>query len=85
MLVRDRFELEYGRLFDNYRMGSTVWSPLCSGILTGKYNDGTFPVGSRLNEFKDNIYLKRIFYTYFAEDKKDKLLALLNNIAKVAQ
>lgn len=57
MLVREKFESDFGKLFDKYRMGSTVWSPLCSGILTGKYNEGTIPVGSRMNEFKDNFYL----------------------------
>lgn len=80
MFVRERFEVEYGRLFDNYRMGSTVWSPLCSGILTGKYNDGTYPAGSRLSEFKDNIYMKRVYSTYFAEDKKEKLITTLKKI-----
>lgn len=78
MFVRDRFENEYGRLFDKYRMGSTVWSPLCSGILTGKYNDGTTPVGSRLSEFRDNIFMKRVYDTYFSESKKEKLVSILH-------
>lgn len=34
IFVRDRFEKEYGRLFDEYKLGSTVWSPLCGGIAT---------------------------------------------------
>ncbi len=46
MLVRERFEKEYARLFDDYGYGSTIWSPLASGLLTGKYNDG-IPAGSR--------------------------------------
>ncbi|MBN8549015.1 MAG: aldo/keto reductase [Deltaproteobacteria bacterium] len=49
MLVRDRFEREYAPLFKKYSLGTTVWSPLASGILTGKYNDG-IPAGSRLAE-----------------------------------
>lgn len=48
MLVRDRFETEYERLFKDYGYGSTIWSPLASGILTGKYNNG-IPDGSRLS------------------------------------
>ncbi len=28
MLTRDKFEVEYGNLFDNYHLGSTIWSPL---------------------------------------------------------
>jgi voltage-dependent potassium channel beta subunit len=46
MLVRDRFEKEYARLFKDYGYGSTTWSPLASGLLTGKYNEG-IPADSR--------------------------------------
>lgn len=46
MLHRQRFEVEYARLFRDYGYGSTTWSPLASGMLTGKYNDG-IPEGSR--------------------------------------
>ena len=46
LLVRTRFEQEYARLFRDYGYGSTIWSPLASGLLTGKYNDG-IPAGSR--------------------------------------
>jgi voltage-dependent potassium channel beta subunit len=37
---RDRFEKEYARLFHDYGYGSTIWSPLASGLLTGKYANG---------------------------------------------
>lgn len=47
LLVRERVEREYAPLFANYGMGTTIWSPLASGILTGKYNDGV-PANSRL-------------------------------------
>ncbi len=40
MLHRERFEVEYARLYSQYGMGTTIWSPLASGLLTGKYNDG---------------------------------------------
>jgi len=46
MLVRERFEKEYTRLFRDYGYGSTTWSPLASGLLTGKYNEG-IPADSR--------------------------------------
>jgi len=46
MLYRRRFEVEYARLFKDYGYGATIWSPLASGLLTGKYNDG-IPAGSR--------------------------------------
>ena len=43
---RDRVESEYARLYDDIGLGLTTWSPLASGLLTGKYNDGV-PPGSR--------------------------------------
>lgn len=46
MLVRERFEKEYVRLFKDYGYGATIWSPLASGLLTGKYNNG-IPANSR--------------------------------------
>ena len=46
ILFRERFENEYENIFNKYKIGSTIWSPLASGILTGKYNDG-IPLKSR--------------------------------------
>ena len=46
LLHRDRVETEYARLYDDIGLGTTIWSPLASGLLTGKYNDG-IPAGSR--------------------------------------
>ena len=43
---RDRVEREYARLYRDIGLGTTTWSPLASGLLTGKYNDG-IPAGSR--------------------------------------
>ena len=48
MFHRDRFEVEYHPLYQQpYNIGTTIWSPLASGLLTGKYND-SIPDGSRL-------------------------------------
>ena len=50
MFHRERFEREYAPLFQApYKIGTTIWSPLLSGLLTGKYNDG-IPAGSRLTQ-----------------------------------
>jgi len=46
LLHRDRVELEYAPLYAEHGLGITVWSPLASGLLTGKYNEGV-PEGSR--------------------------------------
>ena len=48
ILHRDRFENEYKNIFKKYNLGTTIWSPLASGLLTGKYNDGV-PDQSRFN------------------------------------
>uniref|UniRef100_K3XCW0 NADP-dependent oxidoreductase domain-containing protein n=1 Tax=Globisporangium ultimum (strain ATCC 200006 / CBS 805.95 / DAOM BR144) TaxID=431595 RepID=K3XCW0_GLOUD len=44
---RSRVEFDYVNLYRKYKMGLTTWSPLASGILTGKYSQGT-PENSRL-------------------------------------
>jgi voltage-dependent potassium channel beta subunit len=43
---RKRVEQEYARLYDDIGLGLTTWSPLASGLLTGKYRGGV-PAGSR--------------------------------------
>jgi len=46
LFFRDKVEKEYARLFADHGIGTTIWSPLASGLLTGKYLDG-IPEGSR--------------------------------------
>ncbi|GAA3933597.1 aldo/keto reductase [Luteimonas lutimaris] len=57
LLHRERVEVEYAPLYDEFGMGTTTWSPLASGLLTGKYNDGV-PAGSRLAS-EDYAWLQR--------------------------
>lgn len=64
ILCRERLEEEYAPLYENYGIGTTVWSPLASGLLTGKYNEG-IPQDSRLgqqewlkNRFDDAMWKK---------------------------
>ncbi len=47
LFFRDHLEKDYLRLFEKYGLGTTIWSPLASGILSGKYNQG-IPSDSRL-------------------------------------
>lgn len=47
MFHRDKVEQEFTRLYEEIGLGTTIWSPLASGLLTGKYNDGV-PEDSRL-------------------------------------
>lgn len=49
LLHRTRVEQEYAPLYAGAGLGTTIWSPLASGLLTGKYNDGVDPQ-SRLGQ-----------------------------------
>ena len=57
LLDRKRFEMEYAPIFEKYEMGTTIWSPLASGALTGKYLEG-IPEGSRAS-LKGYEWLKK--------------------------
>lgn len=48
LFKRDKIENEYLEIFKNVGLGTTIFSPLASGLLSGKYNDG-IPEGSRLS------------------------------------
>lgn len=48
LFERQKVEVEYAPLYDLMGLGTTVWSPLKAGVLTGKYNNG-FPADSRMN------------------------------------
>ena len=73
MFHRSKLEKEYLGLFDSEGMGTTIWSPLASGILTGKYNNG-IPAGSRMS-LPD--------YKFLRDNLESKEGA--NNIKKVAR
>ncbi len=47
MFVRDKVEVEFAQVYKTVGLGTTIWSPLASGILSGKYNDG-IPNDTRL-------------------------------------
>ncbi|HUC80078.1 MAG TPA: aldo/keto reductase, partial [Flavisolibacter sp.] len=48
LLEREKMEKEFFNIFRTVGMGTTIWSPLASGLLTGKYNNG-IPEGSRFS------------------------------------
>lgn len=57
MLQRDRVEREYLPLYDRPGLGTTTWSPLASGVLSGKYGGG-IPRGSRM-ELAEYAWLRK--------------------------
>jgi voltage-dependent potassium channel beta subunit len=70
LLVRERVEKEYARLYTQIGLGTTIWSPLASGLLTGKYNDG-IPKETRLG-FESNEWLRDVI----SDEKIAKVKAL---------
>jgi len=61
MLERARVEREYLPLYESIGLGTTIWSPLASGVLTGKYKDGV-PPGSRM-ALPEYAWLRQEFET----------------------
>jgi aryl-alcohol dehydrogenase-like predicted oxidoreductase len=77
-------EKDYRSLFEKYGYGTTVWSPLASGFLSGKYNDGLVPEDSRIKKM-DPFWNSLIEQTYFSGEKKEKLLKICRGIAEIAK
>ncbi|MBB3227488.1 voltage-dependent potassium channel beta subunit [Luteibacter sp. Sphag1AF] len=78
LLHRERVEVEYESLYERYGMGTTVWSPLASGLLTGKYNEG-IPDDSRMAQ-PDYGWLRDLML----EDNGARLKAV-RKLAPIAQ
>ncbi len=80
MLVRDRMESEYTHLFKSMKLGTTTWSPLFSGILTGKYINEV-PTGSRMDASQENA---RIHFDNYQKNKEgiDQKLMKLKALAE---
>jgi voltage-dependent potassium channel beta subunit len=74
LLHRDRVEAEYRPLYENYGMGTTIWSPLASGMLTGKYNDG-IPDDSRLS-LPGYEWLRDLWTSEDGKQKLEKIRSL---------
>ena len=74
MFRREKLEMEYLPLFEEIGLGTTIWSPLASGILTNKYAKG-IPEGSRLS-LEEYNWLKRRFETPDGKEKIKKAVEL---------
>ena len=77
LFEREKLEKEFLGIFNAVGMGTTIWSPLASGLLTGKYNKG-IPEDSRFG-IKGFDWLKD---RWVAEDKLNKVIQL-GDLAKV--
>jgi voltage-dependent potassium channel beta subunit len=74
LIFKNRVEKEYAPLYEKYGMGLTTWSPLASGVLTGKYLEG-IPQGSRLDRWP---WLKQVMEErgIFGEETTNKIKRL---------
>ena len=79
MFHREKVESEFQPLYDDIGLGTTIWSPLASGLLTGKYNDGV-PDDSRLS-MDQYEWLKESLLD--SEEGKERLKKV-GELAKVA-
>ena len=83
MFHRDKVEKEYSSVYERHGMGTTIWGPLASGILTGKYNDGV-PKGSRLdkNEWRQkDVTPERVTVVKDLQKVADELQCSLSQMA----
>jgi len=84
MIHRERFEVEYVPLYDEYKYGTTIWSPLGAGLLTGKYVKDLNAPGKLQKlpqDFKDLVGWSK----YLAPEKIEgtkKMFEALEQIAK---
>lgn len=78
MFERFKMEQDYLPVFQNVGLGTTIWSPLAAGFLTGKYLDG-IPEGSRL-DIKGFDWLKERWLQEEKIKKLKKLVALAEKI-----
>ncbi len=74
LLERKKLETDYLPLFKNYGLGTTIWSPLASGFLTGKYQKG-IPEKSRLSH-------QQWLLEYFTEEKKRRIDKYISIVEK---
>lgn len=78
LFERHKVEADYAPIYDTYGLGTTIWSPLASGLLTGKYNNG-IPNDARAN-LAGYEWLRDNFTSEAGQAKIEKARAL----AKVA-
>src|SRR3954469_16776906 len=74
MFHRHKVEVEFAPLYEEVGLGTTTWSPLASGLLTGKYNDGD-PGNTRIS-LPDYAWLREQFETDEARNRLKKVKEL---------
>lgn len=78
MFKRDKVELEFRPLYEGIGLGTTIWSPLAGGMLTGKYRDG-IPKGSRPT-LPGYEWLRK----HFEDEKGQSIIAKVRELEPIA-
>ena len=73
---RNRVEVEYKRLYEEIGLGLTTWSPLASGLLTGKYKDGVPP------DSRGAIQRMSFLVADLTDKAKNRAVSSLGDVAK---
>ena len=73
---RNRVEVEYKRLYEEIGLGLTTWSPLASGLLTGKYKDGVPP------DSRGAIQRMSFLVADLTDKAKNQAVSSLGDVAK---
>ncbi|MDZ4393996.1 aldo/keto reductase [Cypionkella sp.] len=81
LFERQKVEADYAPIYDTYGLGTTIWSPLASGILTGKYN-AAIPNDSRMT-LPGYEWLKDMLASNAGQEKLAKTRSLSDLAAKV--
>jgi aryl-alcohol dehydrogenase-like predicted oxidoreductase len=91
MLHRTRFEVEYARLYKApISYGTTIWSPLASGLLTGKYTNKQFEGGDNRLSSKGNAWLREQLESGqglngLEEKNVDRIMEIVENLRPIAE
>ena len=82
MLVRDKVEVEYSQIYKTVGLGTTIWSPLASGYLTGKYLNQP-PADARLQRDELGWLSERLLQETHAEKVKNLKILKILKIVKI--
>ena len=83
MLERTNLEKGYRSLIEKHGYGTTTWSPMAGGFLSGRYNDGVVPEDSRLKGW--DFWGPMLEQRYFTGAKKEKIIQVCGGLSELAK
>ena len=85
LIMRKEFEVDLVPLFDKLGYGTTIWSPLASGLLSGKYNDGKIPIDSRFSDKRIDKDIETTIKSWYTNEMGDRFYPCLKALGQVAK